>query len=238
MNRLDQRSSGVAASGRRYLKVAEQLLELISNGTYPQGSRIPGDRELAVSSGVSRPTVREALLALEIVGMLEIQPGAGVFVTGWAAGPDLPRLLLLDSPDDLMGARSCVEPAIAGLCAEQVEVAALKELRSCVDECAEATASGRPLSQLSELGLGFHRQLAQACSNRILGEMAASLLDAERHPLWMLVNQAALRNEEARALQVREHTAILDAIESGDHDQAHAAMAAHLAAARRAIQQT
>ncbi len=232
MNRSDQ-SDGtftpISAPRRRYLHVAEQLLQAIADGTYPPGSRIPGDREIAASTHVSRPTVREALLALEIVGVVEVQPGAGVFVTQRPAGQQILDPLALQAPRELIEARAGVEPLVAGLCASGIAAEALGGLRGLIAECAEATASGgKSLSRLSELGLLFHRQLALACSNRILGDMACGLVDMEQHPLWVLVNEIALRNQEARDLQLQEHTSILAAIESGNAVEARAAMARHL----------
>lgn len=219
----------ISAPRRRYLHVAEQLLQAIADGAYPPGSRIPGDREIATSTHVSRPTVREALLALEIVGVVEVQPGAGVFVTQRPAGQQVLDPLASKAPRELIEARAGIEPLVAGLCASGIDASALNDLRELIAECAEATASGgKSLSRLSELGLLFHRRLALACGNRILGDIACGLVDMEQHPLWVLVNEIALRSQEARDLQLQEHTSILAAIESGNAAQAQAAMARHL----------
>lgn len=231
MYRSDQSDTftPISAPRRRYLHVAEQLLQAIADGTYPPGSRIPGDREIAASTHVSRPTVREALLALEIVGVVEVQPGAGVFVTQRPAGQQVLDPLALQAPRELIEARAGIEPLVAGLCASQIDAAAVAELRGLIAQCAEVTADGgQSLSRLSELGLLFHRRLALACSNRILADMACGLVDMERHPLWVLVNEIALRSQEARDLQLQEHASILAAIESGDVARAQAAMAQHL----------
>lgn len=232
MYRSDQSAEplrAVSAPRRRYLYVAEQLLQAIADGTYPPGSRIPGDREIAASTHVSRPAVREALLALEIVGMVEVQPGAGVFVTAGPVAQQVLDPLALDAPRELVEARAGIEPLIAGLCATRASEADVAGLRELLAQCGDAMAADRhSLSQLSDLGLRFHRQLALACGNRILAELACVLVDMERHPLWMLVNELALTTREARDLQVREHGAILDAIASGDEARSRAAMAQHL----------
>ncbi len=232
MNRSDQTPealSPIFVPRRRYLQVAEQLLQAIADGTYPPGSRIPSDREIAASTHVSRPTVREALLALEIVGAVEVQPGSGVFVTDRTGGQQSPDPLALDAPRELIEARAGIEPVIAGLCAVRISDADLAELRELIAECAQATAEDRQsLSRLSELGLLFHRRLALSCGNRVLAEITCGLVDMERHPMWVLVNELALRNQEARDTQVREHTAILNAIASGDVGRARTAMTQHL----------
>ena len=219
----------ISAPRRRYLAVAEQLLQAIADGTYPPGGRIPSDREIATSTHVSRPTVREALLALEIVGVVEVQPGAGVFVTERPVDQQILDPLALNAPRELVEARAAIEPLVAELCATRADPAGLAALRDLLSECSRATTEGRQsLSQLSELGLRFHRQLALACGNRILAEMACALVDMERHPLWMLVNELTLRSTQARDLQICEHTAILGALASRDAGRSRAAMAQHL----------
>src|SRR5512142_3187153 len=65
---------------RLYRKIARQLSELIASGEFAPGQRLPAERELAQQLGVSRPSVREALIALEIEGKVEVRVGAGVFV--------------------------------------------------------------------------------------------------------------------------------------------------------------
>ena len=69
---------------RLYRQIADQIASLIGNGEFPHGSRLPAERELATLLGVSRTSVREALISLEIGGLVEVRVGSGVFVT---AGP-------------------------------------------------------------------------------------------------------------------------------------------------------
>lgn len=209
--------------------MAEQLLEAIARGEYPAGSRLPGDREIAASTLVSRPTVREALLALEIVGAIEVQPGVGAKVKGpgdqWLPAQKLAALAV---PREFMQTRALIEPIVAESCAQQIHPEALADLRTIVEQSAEATERRAPLAHLSDLGLRFHLRLAEACDNSVLGGIASHLVDVEAHPLWSLVNQLALRAEELRREQNTEHAAILDAIARGDANQARSRMTTHL----------
>jgi GntR family uxuAB operon transcriptional repressor len=214
---------------RRYLQVAEQLLAAIERGDYPPGSRLPGDREIAASTHVSRPTVREALLALEIVGAIEVQPGIGAKVNGTGASWDPDReLAALGAPRDLMETRALVEPIVAGLCADRIQQDDLDRLRIVVNSSFKAEESDAPLSQLSELGLDFHLELSRSCGNAVLSDVVCHLVDIEEHPLWALINRIALRGEGIRREQNHEHLAILDAIEAKDARSARTKMAAHL----------
>lgn len=65
---------------RLYQQIADQVRHLIQSGPYPAGSRLPPERELAQTLGVSRPSLREALIALEIDGTIEIRMGSGIYV--------------------------------------------------------------------------------------------------------------------------------------------------------------
>src|SRR5258706_6073061 len=71
----------VIETRRLYQQIADQLRELIERGEYPVGSRLPTERDLARMLGVSRPSVREALIALEVEGRVEVRMGSGVYVT-------------------------------------------------------------------------------------------------------------------------------------------------------------
>ncbi|MCR6651915.1 MAG: GntR family transcriptional regulator [Cellvibrionaceae bacterium] len=78
--------TGEIQSGRLYQRVAEQLAEVIASGEYPVGSRLPAERKLAERFNVSRPTVREAIIALELAGCVEVKGGSGVYVTSGRSG--------------------------------------------------------------------------------------------------------------------------------------------------------
>ena len=67
---------------RLYRQIADQIAQLIASGEFPAGARLPAERELAVSLGVSRTSVREAIISLEMSGLVEVRVGTGIFVTG------------------------------------------------------------------------------------------------------------------------------------------------------------
>src|SRR3954452_273971 len=107
------------ASQRLYQQVAGQLGELIRQGEFRQGDRLPPERDLAKVLGVSRPTVREAMIALEIAGLVEVRVGAGTFITDRAAAANgAPRFDSTGaSPLQAIAARRMIEPPIAALAA-------------------------------------------------------------------------------------------------------------------------
>src|SRR3954470_17031352 len=101
---------------QRYEHVAERLAAEIRAGAFAPGERLPAERELARRLGVGRASVREAIAALQLQGIVETRPGSGTFVVDVPPTADLPHDA---SPSDLLEARELIEPAIARLAAQR-----------------------------------------------------------------------------------------------------------------------
>ena len=105
---------GAAGERRRYLVVVEEVLRSVAVGALAAGDRLPDERSLADRCSVSRATVREALLALELGGVVDIRPGSGVYLSGMGVRSGSPPVPALDaSPRELLEARQVVEPTVA-----------------------------------------------------------------------------------------------------------------------------
>ena len=227
---LSDRRLRVATPGvdRRYVAVAQILLEKIRSGVYQIGSRLPSDREIALATGVSRATVREALLVLELLGVVETALGAGVYVSSISLQLEDCDNPLLNAPADLVETRILVEPVIASLCAQRISVEGLHELDDLVDQAEVAATAPDPFPHFSNLGLAFHAALASHCGNQILGGIGRQLAEANEHPLWVLLNQSVVRSQQERLAQVEHHRTIIGAIRAGDGSAAAVAMTVHL----------
>ena len=104
---------------RLYRQIADQLRSLIGNGEFTVGARLPAERDLARQFGVSRPSVREALIALEVEGWVEVRTGSGVYVQD-RAQRKAERLPGTEwGPLELIRARRVVEGETAALAAAQ-----------------------------------------------------------------------------------------------------------------------
>jgi GntR family uxuAB operon transcriptional repressor len=221
--------SNQSRAPRLYLSVAQDLLTAMAEGEYVPGVRMPGDRELAAQLNVSRATVREAILALELVGAVEVRHGDGTYVRGAHAGVSGIEGSALDvAPRELIEARRNLEPVVASLAAVRIDTDTLRALTRDLDEAAELVAEPAQLPRFMQLGLGFHADLAHGCGNSLLAGIVGQLVSAETHPLWLLVNQHAVSSLHAREGQLREHREVLGAIASGDAARAQQAMSAHL----------
>src|ERR1700730_9738812 len=114
---------------RLYLQIADQLRSLIAAGEFPPGSRLPAERELAKRFGVSRPTLREALIALEVEGYVDVRPGSGIVVTT-QKGTE-PDGYGEEGPLEILRARILIEGEVAAEAAEIMkpqDIAALEQI--------------------------------------------------------------------------------------------------------------
>ena len=229
---------GKPAERRRYLAVAEEILQAVAAGGISRGDRLPNERQLASRCNVSRSTVREALMALELSGVIEVRPGSGCYLTGMglpaaraaATAPEAPALA--SAPRELLAVRQIVEPPIAHACAWLIRAEELRSVAALVDDAERASAAVAETGteRFVRLSLAFHRELAQYCGNAILAGLASHLTDAREHPLWMLADGIAVRSPRTRAAQIREHRSILAAIAEHRGEDAARAMARHLGA--------
>jgi DNA-binding FadR family transcriptional regulator len=227
---------------QRYEQIADRLVDDLRRGTLRPGQRLPGERDLAARLGVGRASVREALGALAIRGLVETRPGAGSFVTADAlerldaadAMRDTAALPADAGPDALLQARRAIEPEIAALAAgrgagEDPEVAAL------LDEM-ERSADPRDPEQRrrwSDADRAFHRQLAVATGNPVLLAVADHLASLMDQPLWQQLRDESIAVPGRTTLQLAEHRLIAAAIADGDAAAARQHTIQHIDRARR-----
>jgi DNA-binding FadR family transcriptional regulator len=185
---------------------------------------------------VSRPTAREAVLARELIGAVEVRHGEGVFVLATRSQLDGVVGSAIDEPPrELIESRCVIEPPLAGLAAERMQPRHVAPLRRLVDESEELINNVALLPRFVSAGLRFHAEPAPGCGNRLLAGVVARLVDVAEHPLWALVNQQAMRTREARAGQVAEHRVVLQAITARDAAGAERGMREHLLNLTRVI---
>ncbi|MDB5896132.1 MAG: GntR family transcriptional regulator [Rhodoferax sp.] len=213
---------------RLYRQIAEQLRALIEAGEFAVGARLPAERELASQLGVSRPSVREALIAMEVEGWVEVRTGSGVYVldrslrTGNARDVQVP--LAEWGPLELIRARRVVEGEIAALAAVQARKRDLNAMAQAMTAMRRDTALGvLPL----EGDRAFHLAIVQACGNGVLTETVQTFWDSRRGPLFTRLGGYFETVESWRAA-IDEHEAIIAAIRAQDAPAARLAMQSHM----------
>ncbi len=208
---------------RLYVQVAQQLRARISDGTLAAGQRLPSERDLAVQFDVSRPTIREAMIALEVAGLVEVRSGSGVYVLEQGGSPaDVSDTA--PGPFEILAARKLIEGETAALAAEHITPVQLDSLRELVREMAEENLREAITEQADER---FHCLIADAAGN--------SALTATVAWLWQLRNESEISTHFQRRVRaegqrpiVEDHEAILAAIAQRDPSAARLAMTRHL----------
>jgi DNA-binding FadR family transcriptional regulator len=211
-------------SNRLYRQIANQLRALIEQGEFPPGSRLPAERDLARQLGVSRPSVREALIALEVESRVEVRTGSGVYVLDQAARGTAPVEVTGWGPLELIRARRVIEGETAALAAEQARPADLDAIARAVASMKAWVAEGAsPL----DADRAFHLAIVQASENAILTETVQGFLDARTGPLFKRLG-GYFETRQAWLDAIAEHEKIQAAIAARDPQAARAAMHEHM----------
>ena len=220
--------SHTSKSVRLYRRVADDLVQSIRDGVYRPGEKLPAERELAEAFKVSRPTVREAMIALEIFGVVEIRHGSGIYVTepsGAQPGPAAAETMSDDldvGAFELIEARILVEGEMAAVAAAAVgdeDIVILNDLIARMQagddqECDEADHE-------------FHEHIARLTNNGALIDTVSNM--------WALRKRSRLAARimtraqgGGRTARVNEHKRIVKALAARDPAAARAAMRYHL----------
>jgi DNA-binding FadR family transcriptional regulator len=215
---------------RLYQQIADRIAELIADGEFPVGARLPPERDLALQFGVSRPTVREALISLEISGLVEVRTGSGAYVTrpkpedrpngsGTAvedAGP---------SAFELITARRVIEPAVAAQAAQMANDEDIANLSRALEQF-EQHWHGTHWEKLAA-DKSFHLAVAAAAHSPLLLKIVEDLWTDMFGPIFAVLSERTqLTNRQEMTLE--DHRIILNCIAHGDPVGAAGTMNSHL----------
>ena len=217
---------------RIYEHIVEQIHALIREGRWAPGDQIPPERELAERFRVSRTSVREALRALEMQGVIDSRQGGGTFVRiadKETLVPPLAAAILRGRRElaEVLEVRELIEPGIARLAAVRATAAHVAELEMLLDKQRECIAEDR---SFVEEDTAFHYTLARAADNHILLRLHNVILDLLRES-----RQSYLHVPDRPQMSLRGHEAILAAVHNRDAGAAYAASLAHISEVRDGI---
>ena len=213
------------APQRLYRQIADQLRELIQQGEFVTGARLPAERDLARQLGVSRPSVREALIALEVEGWVEVRTGSGVYVLDRSVQRSPAPMEVTEwGPLELIRARRVVEGETAAL-------AAALARRKDIDAMTRAIALMQDLADRAVMPLdgdrAFHLAIVEACDNVVLAETVQGFWDSRKGPIFTRLG-GYFETVQSWRRAIAEHHAIRDAIAAHDAGGARAAMHEHM----------
>lgn len=215
-------------SRRLYRQVADQLRQAMDRGDFQIGARLPTERALAEKLCVSRPTVREALIALEVEGRVRIRVGSGIYVTP----PPTPARVDADpagrgraeGPFELLRAREFIEGAVAEEAARQASADDIAALDVVIAAMAGET---HPADNNIRHDREFHVRIAAILDNSVLSRVVGELFDERINPYFRQL-AGYFENDATWREAYAEHRVIRDAIAARDPAAARAAMRAHL----------
>jgi len=215
----------MAESRRLYEQISQKLAKAIADGEYEIGQRLPSERELAQSFGVSRPTVREAIIALELDELVEVRLGSGVYVIN-RKPPDGREGAKDIGPFELLEARRAIEGEACAMAALRIEDEQLVRLSELIAEMRDDNRQHEILKS-EDADRRFHELIASSTQNSGIIAAVQMLWDARtRSP------QSHLMDDKGRARGLKppidEHAAILRALKQRDPEAARAAMHEHI----------
>jgi DNA-binding FadR family transcriptional regulator len=222
MRKTPAAHDAIATEPRLYRVVSGRIEALIREEDIKPGERLPAERDLAAKLGVSRTSLREALIALELGGVVEVRGGSGVYVSEQAAQKSA-RPAAGPGPFEVLAARRMVEVEVAALAAKNATPAAVDAILVAVEQM-EQNQDNRGENESADRD--FHLAIARAAGNSALVGVIEYLWN-QRGTLWHKLTEH-FQTEELRQQTLLDHRAILAAIASQDVAGARTAMRAHL----------
>jgi len=204
---------------RLYIKISKSIALLINNGEFPVGSRLPTERELSEIFNVSRPTIREAIIALEVKEIVSIKAGSGVYVVG-------NTLKIEDFSGDisafeLLEARVILESESASLAARMITSDEIDLLQASLENMKTENA------QCSKADREFHTLIAHGTHNKVLLKQITHLWDLQDNLNHINQKRESVCIDEDRHSKIADHEAIFEAIKHRNSKAAKKAMQLH-----------
>lgn len=216
----------VVETQRLYRQIAEQIRALVAAGEFARGTRLPSERDIAKQLRVSRTSVREALIALEIEGLIEVRGGSGIYVNPAkdGAGQLFGSGDADPGPFELLRARRVIEGEIAALAAGLIDDDGLHALERTVEAY---KSHAHHVDSREDADRDFHLCIAEFANNSVLLQTVRLYMDQRRGPMWRRI----VEHFQSPALLngvISDHRAVIAALRSRDPAAARAAMHRHL----------
>jgi DNA-binding FadR family transcriptional regulator len=222
LKKIPSPNDQVGQEPRLYRIVADRIHDLIRAENIQPGERLPSERDLAGKLNVSRASLREALVALELGGVIEVRGGSGVYVSE-ASAPEQQLPEGGPGPFEILSARRVVEAEVAAIAARMATDSAIDEILNTVEEMEKQNVDCMRDEQADR---NFHMAIARATGNSALVGVISYLWD-QHDMLWHKLKEH-FETEALRLETLADHRRIVEAIATHDPAAAKRAMRAHL----------
>jgi len=217
-------------SKKRNVQIAGQIITSIQNSTYKPGERLPSERAIAEQMGVSRPSVREALCALEMAGLLESRVGDGTYVRSTDPASTRAQALTIlemsESPFEVLDARRILETTVAAIAAERADKADLYAMHEALASIKQATEERNDDAYL-HANIDFHIGVVKGAKNSYLESVITPLIRTMEDRLSRAMRKSYLTEREQVLSAYTIHERLFRAIQSGDSARARKEMERH-----------
>lgn len=229
------KNNEIPATRRRYYEIGLELEKQLKQGQYQPGQKLPSERKLSELFNTSRATIREAIIMLELEGLVEVKQGAGLFFRNSHYDAEstinnfTPELKVSEvGPFELLQARFVLETSIAEFAAKNIKISELRELREIIRK--QESSLGDDSALFEQLDREFHLCIAEATQNRVLIDTAKRMWNVVRteNVLWKQLNIRYLHEQPLKESWLNEHKAIFAALQQRDPTMTRNAMLKHL----------
>ncbi len=215
---------------KMYMKIVEQIRDLIKEDKLKPGDKLPPEQVLAKQFGTSRPSVREALSALEILGIIDSRGVRGNFIKNNNSASvlyeqSIAELQSEESPFELLEARKTIETEIASLAAKKANSSDIKELAALLQKMEDITDD---VSKMMVVDREYHLNIASATHNNFLYSVMFTMNQLLEEKLWTTMKERICKLPGYSKKYINDHTLIFEAIKNKNSEQAKEKMLLHL----------
>jgi len=225
-------------SKKKSVQIAEQIVAAIQQGIYKIGDKLPPERIIERKTGVSKTSVREALSALYLAGIVERIPGSGTYVRSSAEG--VRALTLLEeseSVEDALDARRVVERGIVELAIDRADEEQIEVIERIWEEI-RALLKEKNYEDFFELNERFHLLIAESTGNPLIVHVIRYLLGVTRQRLWkQTITEYFLKDERHFQQSLEEHRQLIVALRNRDKGMAKKVMEEHFIAVEQILRE-
>ena len=219
---------------RTYFDVASQIVTMLKDKGYKENQKLPPERELSENFSVSRGTIREALVMLEVQGLIEVKKGSGVYYLGnkninSSNENYLSSLIKSDvGPFELIKAREIIETSIIEYAATQIRLEDLRKLKEIIDLQEKDINLGSKVFEARDKE--FHEIIAKSTQNTVLINLQTYMWSSARtnNPIWQNLNVKYLQKDDKIPAAIEGHRKIYIALQRRDPIAARKALLEHL----------